>query len=331
MCPSDGEAVPALRDAGAQGVEVDPREGRREVRGVGHHEAHALVLDQPPQGAVRPRRHRQPGREVLERLVRQRGVEVGGVEPHVEGGPAEVVRRQRPQQRRRLQGVHHPQPGRARRQLAVGGGVAVGEDVDREARRGDRREVVAEVVVAAVGGEAALVDDPRRPGGRRAGAGAGRQVALERVVREQQDGRPHVVAGLQLGEHLERHGDESVAALDGRPLQRQRVLGVVEAVLVRGPPQALHVVRVVDHRDVAPHGLERQHRQQVGEVVAVDQVGAEVLDGAGDRVGGVARGQAPPAVEELVTRPVPLGEGPPLEGEPEGHVLPAAAASRPRT
>ena len=143
MWPSTVKRPRSSRPCGAspqRRVGDDPGE----VGEVLDDDADAVVLHQPAQGPVRPGGDREPRGEVLEGLVGQRGVEVGGVEAGVEDGPADVVGGQAAQQGRRLQGRHQAQPGRAGGEVPVLGRVAVGEDVDlepgrREAARPSRR------------------------------------------------------------------------------------------------------------------------------------------------------------------------------------------------
>jgi hypothetical protein len=127
-----------------------------------------------------------------------------------------------------------------------------------------------------------------------------RQVAPQRIVRERERRRLHVVAGVDLLQELLRDCHQRGALLDRELLECERLVRLRKAVLVGRPPEALEVMDVVDDRDSPGKELERDHGQGVREVVAVDEVGAKLLAGgsqAFDRLGA----EVPPALKELVT------------------------------
>ena len=273
------------------------------------HDAQALLLDEARERPVAQRQHRQPGGDVLERLVRQRRVEVRRVQRVVEAGPARVVARQHAHQRRRVERRAHAHAA----QRAVGRDLPRRIDVEPDALLRDLREDGVQVVVPAAVRQRPLVDDPRQvtaaPLGRRE---LRRQVAGERVVGEHARAHGHLVARRDLGQQHVGHGDQARAALDGAPLQLAGVAGVGEAVLVRRAAQAVHVVHVVDHRHVGV--LERQHGQEVGQVVRVDQVRAELRHHA-PQVAGEVGPDPPPAIEQLVAGAVELRQRAAAAGE----------------
>jgi len=279
-----------------------------------------MLAHEARERAVAKRDNGQPAADVLVGLVGKRRVEVGAVERLVEARPAEVVAGQLLEQARRLERLAQAHLHQLACELAVLGHRPSREDVERDALEAELAEQVAQVVVAAVRGQGALVDEPRGADTLALGRGqVAREIAHGRVVRIGEDERRRPVARGDLLEQLLRHGDQRGGALDRPALERKRVGGLRKAVLVGGPAQALHVVDVVDHRQAVAHVLERQHGQSIRQVVRVDDVGRERVDRLAERRARI-RSEPPPGVEELVARAVPLAQRPALAGEPEGQV-----------
>ena len=127
------------------------------------------------------------------------------------------------------------------------------------------------------------------------------------------------MAGLDLGEQLVGDGDERVGPLDRPALHAQVVVvSLGKPVLVGRCAQAPHVVDVVDDRNSPVGDLSCEHREVVGQVVAVDHVGSKPLDSP-PQVGPQVPVQVEPALEELVTLAVELTERLPLAGERKPH------------
>jgi hypothetical protein len=127
------------------------------------------------------------------------------------------------------------------------------------------------------------------------------------------------VAGSDLLEQLVRDRDESGTSFHRLLLESERVVGLGEAILVRGAAQALKVVDIVYDRNPAVDGRERRHRQGVGKVVAVDHVRPERVQNLAE-LRRWLRIELHPAVEELVARAVPLAERPASVREAELEV-----------
>jgi hypothetical protein len=108
-----------------------------------------------------------------------------------------------------------------------------------------------------------------------------------------------VIARVDLLQEFLRDCHQRGALLDRELLERERVVRLREAVLVGRPPEALEVMDVVDDRDAAGEELERDRGQGVGEVVAVDEVGAKLLAGGSQALDRL-RAEVPPALEKLV-------------------------------
>src|SRR5919109_703139 len=109
------------------------------------------------------------------------------------------------------------------------------------------REELAQVVMAAVRGQRALVDKSWQPlrahVTRRQPLG---QVSPEREVGKYERARGYLMPRTDGAEQLLGHRDQAGAPLDRLLLEAQRVVRFREAVLVRRPAQALEIVDVVD-------------------------------------------------------------------------------------
>ncbi len=142
------------------------------------------------------------------------------------------------------------------------------------------------------------------------------QVASKGVVRERERHGRSPIAGADRFQQLVRDGHQRRALLDGKALERERVGRLREAVLVRRSSEALQVVDVVDDRHAVGEELQRDRRQGVRQVVAVNEVGPKlVADRSQDAC--LAPAEVPPALEELVTGPVPVAQRLALVGEAE--------------
>jgi hypothetical protein len=82
---------------------------------------------------------------------------------------------------------------------------------------------------------------------------------------------------MDLLQELLRDRHQRRASLDHQSLKCQWLARLRKAMLVRGPPEALKIMDVVDDRYVAGEKLERDRGQGVREVVAVDEVGSKLL------------------------------------------------------
>src|SRR5919109_4535333 len=179
------------------------------------------------------------------------------------------------------------------------------------------REELAQVVMAAVRGQRALVDKSWQPlrahVTRRQPLG---QVSPEREVGKYERARGYLMPRTDGAEQLLGHRDQAGAPLDRLLLEPQRVVRFREAVLVRRPAQALEIVDVVDDRNTTVDDAQRGDRELVREVMAVDDVRPERLHDL-TQLGRRPRVELPPAVEELVARSVPLAERPAAVGKAE--------------